>query len=281
VWYGFDFRLGDWEGGLQSIRTTFYYFCGLFFLLLAWAASKVRGYSTPTENDSSVETSVSDVTRQFDWWTKNIGSDVWRGKRVLELCPGDSLGVGVLALKNGATSYTAFDMFKLEKPQNTSAVIGQDKLAGEGLAYVVDPNFRPSRELAGQKFDLIISNAAFEHFDNPEQTIRDIFDVAAEGCVTAHVIDFQTHTRWIRDHDPNNIYRYSRWLYRLFSFPGQPNRWRPGKLATAFSQAGWKDVRIMHQTNVDSSPYHLAGLDAEFAKTSDMRILNCTMVATR
>jgi Methyltransferase domain len=266
---------------LQPIRATFYYFCGIFFLFLAWAASKVRGYSTPTPNDSSVETSVRDVTRQFDWWTKYLGSDVWRGKRVLELCPGDTLGVGVLALKHGATSYTAFDMSKLEKPQNTSAVIGRDKLAGESLVYLVDPNFRPSRELAGQKFDLIISNAAFEHFDNPEQTIRDISDLAAEGCVTAHEVDFKTHTRWIRDHDPNNIYRYSRWLYRLFSFPGQPNRWRPGKLATAFSQAGWKDVRIVHQTNVDSSPYHLAGLDAEFSKTSDMRILNCTMVATR
>ena len=32
----------------------------------------------------------------------------------------------------------------------------------------------------------------------------------------------KTHSRWIRNRDPNNIYRYPDWLYRLFQFRGSP-----------------------------------------------------------
>ena len=65
-------------------------------------------------------------------------------------------------------------------------------------------------------------------------------------------IDLETHSRWIRDKDPANIYRYPRWLYRLFHFPGQPNRLRPADYRQAFINAGWKNVRTspVHRTNL-------------------------------
>jgi hypothetical protein len=46
--------------------------------------------------------------------------------------------------------------------------------------------------------------------------------------------DRQTHSRWIREKDPNNIYRYARWFYRLFYSSGQLNRVRLAEYARFF-----------------------------------------------
>jgi len=57
-------------------------------------------------------------------------------------------------------------------------------------------------------------------------------------------IDLMTHSRWIREADPNNIYRYPKWLYDLFYFPGIPNRNRPGDYQAAFERNGWPRVSV-------------------------------------
>jgi len=248
-------------------------------MILAWSKSLLRGYSTPTSNDASTASSAAYVKQQFAWWNKTLGDETWHGRRVLELCPGDSLGIGVLALRAGAASYTAVDAFRLEKPENTAAILGQE-LRPE-LVYIVDRQFDMASMLEGRRFDLIISNAAFEHFDDPAQTIRGLSPIAAPGCIAALIIDFQTHSRWIRDRDPNNIYRFSDWVYRLFFFPGQPNRWRPGDVIQTLSSCGWENVRMVHVTKVDGSSHHLEGLNHRFSGRTDMAILNCVMVAER
>ena len=69
--------------------------------------------------------------------------------------------------------------------------------------------------------------------------------VARPGCETIHIIDLQTHSRWIREHDPNNIYRYPEPIYRMFRFPGQPNRQRPGDYVKAFKSQGWSDIEFV------------------------------------
>jgi hypothetical protein len=57
-------------------------------------------------------------------------------------------------------------------------------------------------------------------------------------------IDLKTHSRWIRDHDPNNIYRYSNAIYRALWFRGIPNRVRPYEYRAIFEAHGWTNVRI-------------------------------------
>ena len=55
----------------------------------------------------------------------------------------------------------------------------------------------------------------------------------------------KTHSRWIRDQDPNNIYRYSNALYEAFWFRGIPNRVRPYQYREIFEAHGWIDVSII------------------------------------
>ncbi|WP_163628673.1 hypothetical protein, partial [Morganella morganii] len=63
------------------------------------------------------------------------------------------------------------------------------------------------------------------------------------------------------------IYRYSEGLYRLFSFPGQPNRRRPLDYVRAFEANGWKNVRVINARAIPQE--HLARSVSGMAPTFD------------
>ena len=85
-----------------------------------------------------------------------------------------------------------------------------------------------------------------------DSTVSQLAKVVRPGGKIVAVIDLQTHSRWIREKDPNNIYRYPRWLYRLFYFPGQPNRVRPAQYRACFERHGWRDVAIAATKTFDA-----------------------------
>ena len=99
--------------------------------------------------------------------------------------------------------------------------------------------------------DIVLSNAAFEHFDDVEATVQDLSTITNAGAKVAIEIDLQTHSRWIRNADPNNIYRYSEMLYRFFKYPGQPNRLRPDEYRRAFERNGWIDITLYPANQLD------------------------------
>jgi hypothetical protein len=105
--------------------------------------------------------------------------------------------------------------------------------------------------------------------------------VAKPGCEAVHIIDLQTHSRWIRERDPNNIYRYPEPLYRLFAFPGQPNRQRPADYISDFEGQGWNDVRFVPSRTIDPAlrEASLSGLAAPFAGQAEMAILDGALTA--
>ena len=71
-----------------------------------------------------------------------------------------------------------------------------------------------------------------------------------------------THSRWIREKDPLNIYRYSERIYGMFHFKGQPNRVRPHQYRRAFESNGWTNVSITPAQRIDSVP---RGLNRRFS----------------
>ena len=73
-------------------------------------------------------------------------------------------------------------------------------------------------------------------------------------------VDLMTHSRWIREKDPLNIYRYPQWLYRLFYFRGQPNRVRPSRYREAFQRLGW-NVNITPVSKAKTVPSSLRNID--------------------
>ena len=87
--------------------------------------------------------------------------------------------------------------------------------------------------------DIVFSQAAFEHFDDVQRTIQELSAGCSSNAVAIISVDLQTHSRWIRDKDPNNIYRYPDWLYNKFYFKGTPNRVRPYEYKELFEKYGW------------------------------------------
>jgi hypothetical protein len=294
----------------QQLKNSAYFAGGLAILALVSTKHKLRGYSTPTTFPASdwersaknVISIVEDYYRNAEIGGRRFSFD---GARVLELGPGLTLGTGVLLAGLGIKSYHAVDAVPLVKstsldfytalaegplPDNIDrgkvATAARSLLEGDGklISYSHDPDFDIGKLVADRKYDLILSNAAFEHFDDADHTIGELSKCAAPGALFMAMIDFQTHSRFVREKDPNNIYRFPSTIYRALHFPGQPNRWRPKDYARSLMQGGWinTSVRSVGITPQDYSAWADEGLAAEFrADDCDMRILTGIIVAER
>lgn len=287
---------------LPALRNLEMTLLGLGFLGLAWGKSRLGGYTTPNRvAKADEEGKIAYLLDIFASLRRFLPPQFdLRGRDVLELSPGSSRGNGVLFLALGARSYHAIDVFDLaadEDPafygrlldrfpegrkadrERAGALTGAP--GAREFGYAVGRDFDISRLAEGRSFDLIVSCAAFEHYDDPSQAIASLTQVARSGCASVHIIDLQTHSRWIREHDPNNIYRYPERLYRLFRFPGQPNRHRPTDYVGSFATQGWSDVRFVPSRTIAPAlrEVSLQGLAAPFAGRDDMSILDGALTA--
>jgi SAM-dependent methyltransferase len=292
-------RIGNW----------IYFAAGLALHGLTSARHRLAGYTSPTgfpaadweRNIRHAEGIVDDYARHVGLFSQGAGLE---GFDILELGPGATLATGALMLGRGARSYFAVDAVPLAArvPQafyDRLADLQADAGAAERvrqatrqlasgaegpLAYRVDPGFRVADAVQGRDFDLIVSNAAFEHFDDIGATIADLGRVARPGAIFLALVDFQTHTRWVRARDPNNIYRLPSAVYRALHFVGQPNRRRPKEYVTALEAAGWRRTEVV---GVDvASPAYLSwsarGLAREFRRPdAQMEILTGAILAER
>ena len=265
-------------------RNAFFFTVGIGFLALAKAKNFVRGYATPKPFDhSDVKRSIEYDFQVLDQWLVHLanytGSNGYlRGKCVLELGPGSDLGIGILLLSKGAAKYNACDVHDLARNvpdsfyqalfrrlKGVDARADIERLArslrgamcGESgeLNYVVRDDFDFVAAFGDRTIDLVFSQAAFEHFDDVEATIDRLSAVCKPGAVIVAEIDLQTHSRWIRRKDPNNIYRYPEALYDLFRFRGSPNRVRPYRYRELFERHGWTNVITTALSSLDLSSY--------------------------
>ncbi|KAB1075272.1 methyltransferase domain-containing protein [Methylobacterium planeticum] len=287
---------------------------GLAFLGVAWTKEQLRGYAPDRLPKTDAEGRIAYLLNVFASLRRFLpeGTDL-RGRDVLEVSPGASRGNGALFLAMGARSYHAIDVFGLaagedpalygrlldrfgetaDAPAGCAADFAADLAraraltAGgpsEAFSYAVGRSFDIPALADGRDFDLIVSCAAFEHYDDVPGAIAGLTRVARPGCVTAHIIDMQTHSRWIREHDPNNIYRYPEALYRVFACPGQPNRKRPVDYVRGFEAQGWRDVRFEPARTIAPAlrKASLTGLAAPFDDPAmAMTVLDGALTARR
>ena len=270
----------------DAMRNVFAYAAGVGFLMLAKAKNMLHGYSTPkTFQLAETDRCVAYDLKVVDEWLRYLtaysaeGADL-RGKNVLELGPGSDLGVGLYLLAKGAAAYHACDVNDLSQHApgsfyaslidrigaadasvDTASLQSQIELARIGSASklhcVVRKDFDLVAAFGSNTMDLVFSQAAFEHFDDVRRTVQQLSAVCKPGAIIVAEIDLKTHSRWIRDKDPNNIYRYSDAVYGAFWFRGMPNRMRPYQYRDLFEQHGWSEVSIIpiEQAN---------GFDGEF-----------------
>lgn len=293
------------------LRNVFFYLAGLGFMALAKTKNFLKGYSTPkpfdlSESDRCIEYDINVVDHWLAQLQKYSPSDnSLAGKNVLELGPGSDLGIGLYLLSKGCSQYNACDVNDLMKSVpdgfyakfldklkkvNSQADIGflnqQLKLAHAGkpsrLNYVVRKDFDLVSAFGKATIDVVFSQAAFEHFDNINATVAQLSAVCKPGAILAVEIDLKTHSRWIRDKDPNNIYRYPKWLYNLFWFRGFPNRVRPYQYKEAFERYGWSDISIVPLTKIDDHSRSYSGMSRDFTdRRNQMDYLTVMFCARR
>ena len=242
----------------------------------------IQGYTSPrtfpiSEIKRSVEYDFSVVALWNFFLNEYRGAEFSvKDKNILELGPGADLGVGLILLSLGAKKYNSLDinnlvntvpdelykeLFNTIKTQpNIERTIEElshqleltKKNNNDSLNYICDPQFDISR-FEDDGIDLVLSNAAFEHFDDIEKTFSQLSTIVRPGGTLLAEIDLSTHTRWIRDKDPLNIYRYSSFYYEMMKFSGSPNRIRPNQYAGYLEKNGWTNIKIIPYRTLDQN----------------------------
>jgi hypothetical protein len=296
---------------VRKIQHLFFFGAGLVFLFLAKVKNLLRGYCTP-KTFSSYDKSVEYDIHVVDAWLRRLkeytGTDDYiSGREVLELGPGADLGAGIYLLCKGSSKYNAIDINnllarvsdefyrmlfdylrgkdgKMDKESLSAELAHTKNGRGERLNYICRKDFDIGASFKEESIDLIFSQAAFECFDDVEKTVSQLSVVAKSGAVLISEIDLKTHSRWIRDIDPNNIYRYPEWMYRLFRYRGIPNRVRPCQYEKIFSKYGWGNIKIIAQGLIPESDFEklCTGLNGRFKDGKNrMDILSMVICARK
>jgi SAM-dependent methyltransferase len=162
---------------------------------------------------------------------------LFAGKRVLELGPGDTRSVALLAKLRGARSVTGFDAFDIAATDDDYLrAIYEPLLEREGAPggyprardLVADVRFlreRSALRADGRRFDLVISRAVLEHVSDLDALFDDLAAVTTPDAVQIHKVDLRCHgNRMNHELDflmfPEHVYR------RMASHTGMPNRVR-------------------------------------------------------
>lgn len=250
------------------------WWAGLIILIINKVRHEFQGYTSPRGFPiSEIERGIQYDMRVVDRWDDHIkqylNSDFsMAGSNVLELGPGADLGVGLYMLGKGVNSYHSLDVNNLvksvpsvfydklfEKFEHLGLESSQIARAKMELAHTLEGNNQQLNYVVRQDFDitifqenninLVVSNASFEHFDDPLSTLRQVSKIVQPGTLLAILVDMATHTRWIKQRDPLNIYRYSDSIYNTLKFSGSPNRVRPIEYSRELERNGWTKVQVV------------------------------------
>lgn len=185
----------------------------------------------------------------------------------MELGPGADLGVGLFLLAEKAENYTAVDVYNFIRstpPELYEHLFeyleesGLDNEIVEGLKLQLELSKENQSERLNfqhiedfdlsvfpkSNFDLVVSNSAFEQFDDPARTISQLSKIVKSGAKFIALINLKTHTKVISNRDPLNIYRYNNSIYQWLRFKGSSNRMRPYEYENALKLHDWTDIKI-------------------------------------
>jgi hypothetical protein len=236
----------------------------------------------PDDIMRNVDYSLDVVNR---WRDRGLRPD---GLHVLELGPGSDLGTGFVLVALGAASYTAVDRFSLATAVDPEFY----RSLADRLNVGVDATLRRMHYTVGALsetvapptgFDAFVSNATLEHLEDIKSAFAWMASVGSPSAKHIHLVDAQTHMRWVRTHDPWNILRYPELIYRLaLSFPGAPNRMLASDYVAEASRSGLR-FEVLEETQMD--PVRLRRIRPFLARVyrdrddADLRRLTFTLVS--
>jgi SAM-dependent methyltransferase len=260
-------------------RSAFLMYClGLFLMVANKFRRALIGYTSPRPfSQADIERGVKYVLQVVEDWEK-IASNYTKTQNpfleatILEIGPGPDLGTGLVLLSKGAHSYHAIDLYPLAynapkvfyqtlfEAMNTFPYIDRARKAWldfhNGRVYQFfkyqQVDFPELSGLTRKQFDIVLSQAVFEHISDPRKTLISLLPSLKPGAILVNEIDLSTHTHFLRSLDPLNILRYSQRLYSALSFSGSPNRLRMSDYRDIFESAGLKNVLTVPRRKLSS-----------------------------
>ena len=188
---------------------------------LAYQLGLHRHLSGATHGRFDLNESLAYVRGVFDDYVRYSGepSSSLAGKRVMEIGPGDNLGVGLLFLAHGGTSYLAVDRFSPQaEPERNEQIYaalldgmtddqrsrvadclepvgqGRARITGSRLAAQYGSAIEDlGRSLASESVDVIISRAVLEHVYDPVRAWQVMASVLHPDGQMWHKVDLRHH----------------------------------------------------------------------------------------
>ena len=250
------------------------YFIGLLYLILSKIKYKLLKYTPkPIANfNDCIEYDISVVNHWSQHAKKYFNDFDINGKTVVEIGPGQDLGIALILIAKGAKKYYAFDIHnlilnidknfyetianKIEikaefKPSDLVDMVTSYSKTGNGVVnYICKPQI-DYEEIDNNDVDIVFSQAALEHLTDIQKQIQLLSRKCKKDSLFIAEVDLRAHSRWVRDHDPLNIYLYNNFIYNIFRHKASPNRIRPVEYISILQNNGWKDIKIIPLTTVN------------------------------
>lgn len=190
--------------------------------------------------------------------------DHFDGLRVLELGPGEHLGVGLLCMAAGAREVLAIDACDELRARTTAITemymalaaalpaglsrerFDQVRVAGAPgplLRYLPNLPIEAARAERIGHFDLIVSTSVLEHVADLRAGLHAMYDLLNPGGWMAHCVDLGSHDRYERS--PLAFLQTPTWVWQLqFGNLGGPNRLRVGNYRRLLADCGFAEVCV-------------------------------------
>jgi SAM-dependent methyltransferase len=151
-----------------------------------------------------------------------------KGKKVLEVGPGRSLGISLLFVLGGAKKVYAIDRFNCLSPRDDLVLkhlSPKYEYYMKQIEYITLPIEYLNDKKIG-KVDLIVSNAVIEHVNDIEHTFRNLYSLLSPSGIMIHKVDLRAHNRFLKG-GPLYFLKYSNFLWKMMGNNiGAPNRMR-------------------------------------------------------
>ncbi len=241
------------------------------------------GESGATHQAFTPEQSVSYIRKVFDDYLAygGVSKDWIRGKRILEIGPGDNLGVALLFAASGAEQVVCLDRFETRAAPNQLRRVyellraGLEEQEQRSFDEAIDcaslqihpekvrlvtgvPVERADEALSAGSFDCVISRAVLEEVSKAKLAacLSAQDRVLKPGGRMAHKVDLRDYGIFSSlDFHPLEYWTLPGWLHSLMSsHEPAPNRCRASAYRRTLERLGY---------SVESFVTHLAGRDEE------------------
>ena len=216
-------------------------------------SGRVGDYSGSSAGEPA-ETRAENIRRVFENYLcrGGISREELRGAQVLEIGPGDCLGVARLFAQAGAARVIALDKFRYDYETERNREVYR-LLGVAGAVPAVETVFGAGIEearLEPASFDLIVSNAVLEECPHPDRAFANMDRALRRGGRMLHQIDLSDYGIFTRyGFSPLEFLTVPEPLYRRMTRScGGPNRRWVNFYRDKMSQLGYAaTIRVTHR----------------------------------